>query len=91
VFCNRLKFNEFVKAAEIIWRPPAHRVQRLPVPVMRLLALKLLWLMACGSSRAKAWHHLPIDLHKGTMAAVRVFVCRERNGAKMPTWQAFVS
>ncbi|WP_206522430.1 hypothetical protein, partial [Mesorhizobium sp. M7A.F.Ca.CA.002.15.2.1] len=67
VFCNRLKFNEFVKAAEIIWRLPAGYDRRAPPSAMRLLTLKLLWLMTCGLSPTKAWHYLSIDLDKGRL------------------------
>jgi hypothetical protein len=62
VFCNRLKFSEFVKAAEIIWRLAAGRVRRLPAAAVRPLALKLFWLMACGLSCSEVWHQLPIRL-----------------------------
>jgi len=62
VFCNRLKFSEFVKTAEIIWRLAAGRVRRLPAAAVRPPALKLFWLMACGLSHAEVWHQLPVGL-----------------------------
>jgi hypothetical protein len=37
VFCNRLKFNEFVKATEIIWRPAAGGDGRPPALAVRWL------------------------------------------------------
>jgi hypothetical protein len=62
VFCNRLKFSEFVKTAEIIWRLAGGHDRRPPAAAVRLLALKLFWLMACGLPRAVVWHQSPIKL-----------------------------
>jgi hypothetical protein len=64
VFCNRLKFSEFVKTAEIIWRLAAGHVRRLPAAAVRSLALKLFWLMACGLSRSEVWHPSPTRLYE---------------------------
>jgi hypothetical protein len=86
VFRNRLKFSEFVKTAEIIWRSAAGRDRRAPAAAVHLHALKLFWLTACGPACAEAWHQSPTDIGKGLFHLHQSFTRRERNEAKTPTF-----